>query len=436
MGGRQELRPLSADIPTSDWYQQTTCLVEGRNSQMSKIFFKHDVDTAGVTLRLIEKPLLQSANALPVDLWVDRMGNRAFSGISRVLALLDDPDFKAEKKDDGIFVDHHAVASLTEPEALSLGFSPAVQDALQVGTKNLITDPAFQISGQWIGDANRRLHANRVGAFLTIDGIQYRIPEPLFSLVEAIDAFANSETSNGDVRMAQLARLQALIPQEALEKLKLDSYFSSFRVLHATAFSLHLKTDGNNFDFDPVLFGRRVVEHSKAQDEPISEAEALLTEHQQDVFASNRFRSSETAKSSYVIETGVFVHLDTSLREAMGVVRRMQSADLKERKQFARAPQLFLKETLAGILSDEDVERLFVETEQYSARVIDLGIWIPPVLPWIKRNPKDWLPEKFGLQIGDQYLVLKADDLPELREQISEAIKTGESHINFGDEKI
>jgi hypothetical protein len=130
---------------------------------MAKNFFKHELDSAGVTLRLMQKSLIQPAKPVPVDVWVDCMGNQAFSGISRILALLDDADSKIENKDGGIFVDHHTIASLTEPEALGLGFPPAVQAALQVGTKNIITDPAFQISGQWIGQANRRLHTNREG---------------------------------------------------------------------------------------------------------------------------------------------------------------------------------------------------------------------------------------------------------------------------------
>jgi hypothetical protein len=87
-------------------------------------------------------------------------------------------------------------------------------------------------------------------------------------------------------------------------------------------------------------------------------------------------------------------------------------------------------------MSDDEVENLFVETEQYSARVIDIGLWIPPVLPWIKRQPNDWLPEKFGLQIGDQYLVLKADELSSFREQIKEARAKGEPFVEFGKEKV
>jgi hypothetical protein len=84
------------------------------------------------------------------------------------------------------------------------------------------------------------------------------------------------------------------------------------------------------------------------------------------------------------------------------VVRKMQSADPETRKRFAQVPQLYLKEALSKTLAPDDVEQLFIETEQYSSRVLDIGIWAPPVLPWIKNDPNDWLPEKFGLQIGGQ----------------------------------
>jgi len=120
--------------------------------------------------------------------------------------------------------------------------------------------------------------------------------------------------------MSCLARLQEMLPQDAQEQLSLDKYLLSFRVMHASAFSLSLKTQGHSFDFDPVLFGRRVVEQRRVEGEsvgPICEAESLLTDHQSDIFAKERFRSSDLAKSSYVIERGVYLYLDPSLRAAM-----------------------------------------------------------------------------------------------------------------------
>jgi hypothetical protein len=214
-----------------------------------------------------------------------------------------------------------------------------------------------------------------------------------------------------------------------------DPYFNSFRILHASAFSLSLKTDGQSFEFDPVLFGRRVVDRGNSETCPVSEAESLLTEHQHQVFSDQRFRSSELAKSSYVIERGIYVHLDPSLRDGLTVVRRMQLSDPETRKRFAQKPQLYLKEALSGSLSDDEIERLFVETEQYSARVVDIGVWNPPVLPWIKKDPNDWLPEKFGLQINGQYVVVAPDEIGALRERISAARAKGEPFIEVGKDK-
>jgi hypothetical protein len=147
----------------------------------------------------------------------------------------------------------------------------------------------------------------------------------LFGLVSAIDAFASNDTSDNDVRMERLAHLQSLLPQEAQKQLSIDSYFSNFRVMHASAFSLSLRIEDRSFDFDPVLFGRRVSEQLRTEDDPlgpVSEAEGLLTEHQQGVFARQRFRSFDDVKSSYLIERGIYLHLDPSLRAAMTVVRQ------------------------------------------------------------------------------------------------------------------
>ena len=404
---------------------------------MARTLFTHEGSSDGTILRLMEKRWHSPAAPIPVAAWADRMADQAFSGISRILALADDVDSAVAYREDSLFIDHKTIASLSEPQALGLGLPPSVRFALQVNTKNLITDPNFGIAGRWVDQANRPLRVEREGAFLFVEGSEYRLPEPLFGLVSAIDAFASADTSDNDVRMERLAHLQSLLPQEAQKQLSIDSYFSNFRVMHASAFSLSLRIEGRSFDFDPILFGRRVTEQNRTEDDslgPVSEAEGLLTEHQQGVFAKERFRSSDDVKSSYLIERGIYLHLDPSLRSAMTVVRQMQRADAESRRRFVQAPQLYLKEALSKVLADDEVERLFVETEQYSARVIDIGVWTPPVLPWIKKEPNDWLPEKFGLRVGNKYVVLKTDDIAPLRERIKEARESGKEFVEFGDE--
>ena len=76
---------------------------------------------------------------------------------------------------------------------------------------------------------------------------------------------------------------------EGQDQISVDTYLSRFRVMSASAFSLSLKMEGNSFEFEPILFGRRAVERSSRTDAPISEAESLLTDYQQDIFRNSAF---------------------------------------------------------------------------------------------------------------------------------------------------
>src|ERR1700730_7653331 len=101
---------------------------------MSRLLFSYEPDAGGVILQLLQKPLIGSAISVPVEDWAERMADRAFTGVSHLLALLDDSDSPVERKGKGVFVDHATIASLTEPQALGLGFPPSVRYALQIET--------------------------------------------------------------------------------------------------------------------------------------------------------------------------------------------------------------------------------------------------------------------------------------------------------------
>jgi SNF2-related domain/Helicase conserved C-terminal domain/Restriction endonuclease len=133
---------------------------------------------------------------------------------------------------------------------------------------------------------------------------------------------------------------------------------------------------------------------------------------------------------------GCFGFCCVPLRRSLSVVRNLQLSDDAIRKQFARAPQLYLKEALHDRYNDNAIEHLFIETEQYSERVVDIGLWAPPVLPWIIRDPNDWLPERFGVRVGDKYVPVAAEDLPILRQAVETALERGEPKVTFNGEEL
>jgi hypothetical protein len=400
---------------------------------MARVFFEPDYVPSGALLRLREKSVLAKARNIEVDKWPDRMADQAFSAVSKLFSLLDDERQSASRDDDGILISHNAIAELTEPQALGLGLPPSIRYALQIETKGLVTDADFRVVARWIGDGGRPIRVQRDGAFVLVDGNRYRLPSPLYGILDAISDLSLEDNVNDDVRMERVASLHSRLPLEVSARLSVDPYLGSFRILHASAFSLRLKPDTHTFDFDPVLFGRSVLDRANEGQAPVSEAEALLTEHQQQIFSRQRFRTADGAKPSYVIERGVYVHIDPALKKGLDVVRKMQDGDAPTRKRFAQKPQLYLKQALEDELSEDEIECLFVETEQYSERVIDIGIWAPPVIPWIKRDPNDWLPEQFGIQVGGQYVVLNAEELNTVSDLIKEARSKGEEFVEIGE---
>jgi hypothetical protein len=122
---------------------------------MARLKFSYEKDSSGIVLRLSERRLLGRVETVPPTAWAERASDQSFSGLARVLALADEPGSQVEIRRGGMFLDHATVASLSEPQALSLDLPPSVRFVLQIDTKNLITDQNFQISSRWIDEANR-----------------------------------------------------------------------------------------------------------------------------------------------------------------------------------------------------------------------------------------------------------------------------------------
>lgn len=404
---------------------------------MPRVSFQSEIADQGVVLRMLQRGLIGARRPIPAAQWAEAGGDMAFAAIANVLATVEANDGRAVIHDDGVLLSHPAAAALSEAHCAALQLPAAAPFALSIETNKLITDPAFSIRASWVEGGNRPAYAERCGAFLRRGGDAYRIPDPLYSIAEAVDMFRKADSTDDGNRFAALARLQELFPSEELNQLRLDGYVRRFRVLHATSFSLRLETGDQSFQFAPVLFGRRITQRVTAEtDAIVSEAESLLTPHQQDIFSRHRFSEHQSARDRYAIDAGVYVYLDPSLKDALSVVRKVQLSGADARRRFAKSPQLFLREELRNSVDEAALETLFIETEQYSERVVDVGAWAPPILPWIKREPNTWLPERFGIQIGEKHIVLTSEDLAPLRQAVETAIASGTPDVSFGEHKI
>jgi hypothetical protein len=324
------------------------------------------------------------------------------------------------------------VAGLHEPAAASLGLPPTSPMALDLKPVGRIDQADFRIATRWVRPGGQPIKAKVEGAFLTTSEGRRRIPEPLWSLHAA--AMALAEPMGQAERFQALATLRAHWPEDARAPLEADAYLSELRVHYASSLSLKLGRTGP-FDFDPVLFSAAAIAQADADGRsPDEELDNVLAPAAQRLFAEQRFRKETGARPVYVLRDGEYVFIAPELRPALEEVRLLQQAPEAERREFVLNPRRVLRARLGQETAERiGLDSLFVETEQFSARVAGVDVWRKPVLPWLAPVAKNaWVPERFGLKVGDDYFVVPMANVPTLLERLEAAAADGATTVGVG----
>lgn len=399
---------------------------------MAKVTLSCDVQSNGFSFRLLRHRVLGAAQSVAISEWADAASEPLLPGVSRLLAWVDDED-GATVTDDAILVPHHIIAALDVGAAHSISAPPSPPFLLDLQHLGTIDRPEFRFKATWLQTNGQPVPGVRKeGASLKVGTKIFRIPEPLYGIVEAADAFNAAPPDDMDGRFRAWARMRDLLPEESGKSIQVDGYLGSTRVAHVASFSLALHSGADGFTFDPILFGPDLTTAAAEEhDEMPHEVEGLLPPAQQELFARKRFSESTECSSHYALGAGWYVVLDEPVQKALGVVRKAQMASQEVRKEFVRNPRSFISKALADEFSDEVLETVFLETAEFSERVRDVGIWQPRVLPWIKKSKDSWLPESFGIQVGGQTMALESNQVPVLQAAIESAIAEGKLTVNW-----
>lgn len=433
----------------------------------------HEVDPAGIKLSLpresrgfFSRPYAKTS--IPPQEWTTVDEGRMALAIGALFAFEELNPGNISEYEDHMLMSHGAAASLSEAVARSLGLPEVVPYSLHVETTGALARPGFGVKGKWL-DGGAPIMAQRAGSVLTTAAGEFRIPAPIYSILNAIDKFAAIENPTSDECWDVLGTIKSYLdepradtddtetaaqPDIGSRQIVIEEFIQGIKVYAAAHFSLEInnRPDGS-VDFDAVPFAKEISDQRGAGAE-ISETNGILPEDLLSAFQSGAqtgFRQFQNAKSTYLLGPGQYLILDQNLLPALQVVRQKQKAGAQERKQFARNPIPELVESyknadvsVDGELSedsqDEAIEQiindLFIETIEYSERVIGLGIWRPPVLPYVENIKNPWEPETFGIRIGNVYVPLKESEIPTLRQTVNSAIEAGEPSTIFKGETI
>lgn len=325
---------------------------------------------------------------VPFDAWITERPPAAAAALARILQALGDGETAPDRAPlvtvsaEAVSLHPALVARLTDSEATALGLPPATRLSLDLRSAGLIHRDGFRIDTGWTRSGGVPVRASVTGDRLRHEGREWRVPEPLHSALAHVAAINAASDEAG--RHAGLAALKQAIGEDAAAKIATDGVIDRLRLSYASGFSLALNTSAGGFDFDPVLFGRERLDAAADGAAIDEEGDALLPPALAVGFA-RRFRAGDGARQSYLLDDGSILYIDPQLGRVLKEVRRAQSASPEQRRAFATAPERHIAEALAAPgEAAADAASLFVETQQFSARVAGIDVWRKPVLPWMR----------------------------------------------------
>lgn len=350
---------------------------------------------------------------------------------------------------------HRVLSALSSETAEALGLPPLVDLALRTDVFGQIGSPEFRLSYFWTR-AGRREVAPRTGAILQTagdgsDGLR-RLPTWMLDALEVADRFrADTDLDEHWEALAKFRR--ALDPGVKMDEadaealLGMTDFLSGLEVTLADRFSISAQGDDQ---FAIIPFLGEAVDAVERNGEQISETEAELQQGKLRAFQDKAF--ARGARPAYKLGAQSYLVIDADAAPVLRVMTEMQRADRAARADFVRNPRkriteavtqhLRLKGRLDGLsaaqeqeLIEQVAEPAFVETQEYSERVIGLTVYEKSALD-ITGSGTTWLPEAFTGAAAEKIRVMEPAQISRLIQQVDLAIAAGRPKVTVDGEDI
>lgn len=406
------------------------------------IRFEARVEPDAVEIRLLKSFLGFGPKPVPRAEWPNAEALRA---VCRALdALLDRGE--AAATEESIRLPIAIAAALPAEIADAVGLPPLAELGLAVALEGRVETPDGRLRLRWTDRSAREIKPTRNGLVLQWGEKSARLSAPLLAVVEAAETYNRTQGADFEARVSAWMPMQQALAATTGSQVGRDGFLDTFTLYQAGAFALDVN-EGD--DFTPLLMARSqalsleddaptadlgpgLAEGASETGTPSSagSARSLLSADDHRAFLST-FKSIGSMRDAYRIGTNRFVLIDPTLKRALDVVKAKRRASPDERRAFLRNPRAALAEALRS--GDEAVPTatLFVETQGYSDRVAGLGLWQPPAIPWMTRQPNGWLPESGWTQDGAPVdpRPLTPEELREIESASEAAEAHGDSHV-------
>ena len=349
------------------------------------------------------------------------------------LLLLLEENRATKELDGSIKVDATHLAKLSPSELQGLGLPQMMPYSLEISGSTILTDPEFKFEFE-LSKPDTRLVSrwSRNASILRVGKKFYTIPSPFYELIRDMEHFNNRDET---WEKEEIFNTWADIKEQLPEGVIIDNYLSQMEIRRADALSIEpFVNENGKLGFNPQLLRQKQPSETSLSSDIFYE-DSLVPAVQND-FAT-RFREFKNVRRLYGMQNNVFCVISPELEEALKVVKVFQNKTPSEKVSFVRNPQLYLKEHLLGKLSEERIDEIFRETANYSDRVQEIGIWTPPIIPFLKNESNTWLPEDIlVLKIEDKEIEISIQELQRIEAVVRKAIEDGIPSIDIEGVKL
>lgn len=425
----------------------------------------------GVLARLEQRGFLRRRTVPPAE-WSGLEGAERRL-VTELLAMVENGSVMfqpAKGQSEGVLIPHDVAVALPASLAEALGLPPLAALSVTLSFEGLMTDPDGYIRCRWYDENTVAIRPERKGCIVRWGDRQGRLSTTLYHLIEAVEVYNKTDGQEAERRIEAWGPVQEHYHAVTGEEARADDYLAHLTIYQAGSMALDIRQTTDGPDFVPIVMRRERVATQMDDEAPVPEedgdpaefgrqrdevADALLPPDLQRGFLQRFIHEPET-RQAYVLGRQQFLVVAPELRTALDVVRKKRRAPRAEREEFIRNPRPAIASALAvrggnkSDMSGQEVAAgetppdkdhdepadgtkiaslLLVETHQYAERVIGLGIWEKPNLPWLKTPAGQWMPERFPVKIGTTTIIMGEDEAAGIRTAHTIALASGDEEM-------
>lgn len=371
--------------------------------------------------------------------------------IADLRALADASGESLSIDSDRIVMSHRIAASVTGDSAALLGLPPLVDMTLKTDAEGIVGSSGFRLRYEWSRNGQRQL-PSRTGAILQTANGPRRLPLWMLDAVEVADTHRSGKGDTSD--WEALARFRkALDPGVAgsnegeAGRISMTDFLSGLEVRLVDSFSI---SPTSETDFEVVPFSSDTVEAISGTTDATQISESMSEVAGVDLKKFQSMVKGRGAMPAYRLSPGKYVVVDRSAAPALEAMAEAQNSNPDERRNFIRNPlpkitaameqALRAEGKLDGLSPEAEQEAIetvvgpvFVETLEFSERVIGVVKYERPDLDDFKGNGTTWLPEEFSQRLNAELSKLSSAELQSLRERVAVAMDSDEQYVDFSD---